>query len=238
VHRASDYPYDRIHSPLFPTDTAQQAQFPVSGVGAFDITAGSNGKIWFTEDDEPLGWIDPGAFNPQVQSLSTNFSNSDTNGITVGPNGTIWFTDDRTGQFGTVTPTPTPTPKPPPTPTVVSARIEAFYARHNEKGKPIGKPDAKVVVTCSLPMNTGAIDNAGNDQVVQQSVKKVKKKVQTVFHPVPIQFRATGSSTTVVALTTSVPLKKFARGAGHVRLAGLDPKRRRRRAGRLQTFTI
>jgi hypothetical protein len=48
--------------------------------------------------------------------------------------------------------------------------------------------------------------------VFWESVKKVKKKVQPVFHPVPISFQPTGSSATVVALATSVPLSKFAKG--------------------------
>jgi virginiamycin B lyase len=97
-------------------------------------------------------------------------------------------------------------------PTIIVEQLTAFYARHNKKGKAIGKPDAEVLLTFSIPMSTGTIDNAGNYQVAWESTRKIHKKVQVVYHPVPIQFEAAGSSDTVVALATSVLMKKFAKG--------------------------
>jgi hypothetical protein len=61
-------------------------------------------------------------------------------------------------------------------------------------------------------MNTGTIDNAGNYQVAWASTKRVKRKVQRVLHPVPVTFQPSDSSAAVVALVTSVPMQKFARG--------------------------
>ena len=42
------------------------------------------------------------------------------------------------------------------------------------------------MLTFSTAMNPGTIDNAGNYQVAWASTKKVKKKVQTVLHPVTV----------------------------------------------------
>jgi virginiamycin B lyase len=97
------------------------------------------------------------------------------------------------------------------TPTITAAQLTT-YRKLNKKHRPAGKPLAEVLLTFSIPMNTGTIDNAGNYQVAWESVKKVKKKVQTAFHPVPVTFQPSASSATVVALETSVPMQKFARG--------------------------
>jgi streptogramin lyase len=144
-------------------------------------------------------------------------------GLTLGQAGTVVVQavgNDAAGQTGPFTVTspsssggnPSSNPPPPPAPTIIAEQLTAFYARHNKKGKPIGKPVAEVLLTFSAPMNTGTIDNAGNYQVAWESTKKVKHHVQVIYHAVPIAFQPTGSSATVVALSTSVPLKKFAKG--------------------------
>src|SRR5262249_34829513 len=96
--------------------------------------------------------------------------------------------------------------------------------KHNKKGRPIGKPVAEVKLSFSAPMNTGTIDNASNYVVSWESFKKVRARIRVagrfrtvrsmfpVFHAVPIQFQPSDSSETVVALVTTAPIQKFAKG--------------------------
>ncbi len=105
-------------------------------------------------------------------------------------------------------------------PTIVAEQLTAFYARHNKKGKPV----AEVLLTFGTSMSTGTIDNAGSYQVAWESFNTVRTRVRVgkriktvssrvaVFHPVPAQFQAADSSAAVVALVTSVPMQKFAKG--------------------------
>jgi streptogramin lyase len=110
------------------------------------------------------------------------------------------------------TSSPTTTPSSTPAPTVIAERLTAVSLKHNKKGKPIGKPVAEVALTFSNPMDTGTIDDAGRYLVAWKSTKKVRKRIQTVLHPVPVTFQPSDSSTTIVALVTSVPMQKFAKG--------------------------
>ncbi len=105
-----------------------------------------------------------------------------------------------------------PSKHPPPTPTIIAEQINAVYLKHNKKGKPIGKPVEEIVLTFSTAMNPGTIDNAGNYQVAWASTKKVKRKVQTVLHPMAVVSASSDPTNTVVTLVTSAPKTKFAKG--------------------------
>jgi virginiamycin B lyase len=195
------------------------------------ITSGPDGNIYFTVGRFSVGQID--WFNPSIlaaagsnYSQDISFLNTPNGasapfGIAPGPDGNVWFVEqDGSNGVGAVGVALLAAQSggggggggQAPTPTIIAAQLEAYYARHNKKGKPIGKPDAEVSVTFSIPMDPTSIDNAGNYQVAWTSTKRVKKKVQKVLHPVPVTFQPSDSSAAVVALVTSVPMKKFARG--------------------------
>ncbi|MGP0063459.1 MAG: beta strand repeat-containing protein [Isosphaeraceae bacterium] len=112
----------------------------------------------------------------------------------------------------TPTPTPTSTPTPAPTPTIKGEQIVLTYLKHNKKGKPIGKPVVNIMIDYSIPMNSGTADNASNYQVDWVSTKKVKKKVQTILHPIGVLSATSNASNTAVTLATSATNAKFAKG--------------------------
>ena len=134
----------------------------------------------------------------------------------------------------TPTPTsPTSTPTPPPTPKIIAEQISAVYLKHNKKGKPIGKPVEEIVLTFSTAMNPGTIDNAGNYQVAWASTKKVKKKVQTVLHPMAVRLGGLRPDEHRRHPGDVGPEDEVRQGGpGHDRLPGFDPGRRRRLPGR------
>jgi virginiamycin B lyase len=182
-----------------------------SRLGVAYVTAGNDGKIWFSEASDKnttgtLGVIDPASpGTPQLQSTSVSYSQAAW--LVKGPSGIVWFTDANNNSVGVVNST---VPAPPPV--ISSVRLNS-YVHHNKKGRPVGNPVAEVLVTFSTTMNTGTIDNAGNYHVAWKSTKRVKQKVQTILHFVsPPTFQASDSSSTVVALVTSVPMTKFAKG--------------------------
>ena len=110
-------------------------------------------------------------------------------------------------------PPTTPTSTPAPTiPQLVTYQISSAYLKHNKKGKPIGKPVVELVFTFSAAMNPGTINNPGDYQVAWASTKKVKKQVQTVFHPVAVLSATVDATNTMVTLVTSTMKTKFAKG--------------------------
>ncbi len=107
------------------------------------------------------------------------------------------------------TPTSTPTPT---LPQLVAEQISTAYLKHNKKGKPIGKPVVEIVLTFSAAMNPGTISNPGAYQVAWASTKKIKKQVQTVYHPVAVLSATVDPTNTMVTLVTSTMKTKFAKG--------------------------
>ncbi|MHB1561359.1 MAG: virginiamycin B lyase family protein [Isosphaeraceae bacterium] len=86
-----------------PANPSQQVQYAVpSGSGVFNVAAGSDGNVWFTESNDNIGMISPSAASPAAVEFSTGNPNSTTNWIATGPDGNVWFTDQFTGQFGTM----------------------------------------------------------------------------------------------------------------------------------------
>jgi streptogramin lyase len=73
--------------------------------GPWDITAGPDGNLWFTEGNGRIGRITPAGV---VTEFSAGISpNSSPAAITAGPDGNVWFTEANQGGFrvpGTVSP--------------------------------------------------------------------------------------------------------------------------------------
>ena len=61
-------------------------------------------------------------------------------------------------------------------------------------------------------MNAGTIGNAGNYQVAWASTRRVRRKLQTIQHPVAVVSATPDSTDTAVTLVTSAVASKFAKG--------------------------
>ena len=77
------------------------------------------------------------------------------------------------------------TPTSTPTASVVTGQQSLFQRKTNKNGKPTGKPVLSgFTIDFAVPLDAAAADNAANYQVDTVSTKKVKKKVETIFHPI------------------------------------------------------
>ena len=117
---------------------------------------------------------------------------------------------------------PTPASTPPPNPTIVGERVVPISLKHNKQGKPIGTPVLSFVFQFSTAMNQSSVSNSNNYQLDWVSTKKVKKKVQSVLHPVAIKSATYNASTNSITLATSATSKTFAKG-GQLTLIGSPP---------------
>ena len=93
------------------------------------------------------------------------------------------------------------------------------YLKHNKKGKPIGKPVVDIVFQFNTAMNPATADNVNNYQVGWISTRKIKKRIQTVLHPIGVLSATSNASNTSVTLATSATKTKFPKG-GQVTIAG------------------
>jgi streptogramin lyase len=73
-------------------------EFPIPTRGTpFDITAGPDGNLWFTDGAGEIGRITP-------SGAITAFPVPDGAwGITAGPDGNLWFTEEGGGKIGRIT---------------------------------------------------------------------------------------------------------------------------------------
>src|SRR5262249_48367315 len=70
------------------------------GPGLWDLTAGPDGNVWFTDkDNSEVGRFTPGG---AITFFAPPTANSKPGGITVGADGNIWFTETASGQLGKV----------------------------------------------------------------------------------------------------------------------------------------
>jgi hypothetical protein len=84
----------------------------------------------------------------------------------------------------TPTPTPTATPTPVPTQTMIIGE-QPVFRRKLKKGKATGKAVLSgFTLDFSVPLNAAAAANAVNYQVDTITTKKVKKKKETILHPI------------------------------------------------------
>ena len=94
-------------------------------------------------------------------------------------------TDGSILSFATPAPTPTPTPASTPTSTVIIGEQPVFLRKLNKKGKPTGKAIlGGFTLDLGIPLNAAAAANAANYQVDTITTKKVKKKKETILHPI------------------------------------------------------
>jgi streptogramin lyase len=211
------------------TIPGQSHTFSING-----ITAGADGNLWFTavyQDNllPPNVTAEIGSINPTTLAVTAAAPQGlSPAGITAGPDGNVWFTDfnlpfktttNQTldgGAVGVVpvssTPTPTPTGTPTSPPTIIAEQISSVFRKHNKRGKGIGKPVVQITLRFSAAMNAGTVDNTGNYRVAWASTKRVKRRLQTVEHPVALASATMDPSDTVVTLVTTTPAQKFAKG--------------------------
>jgi virginiamycin B lyase len=94
--------------------------FPLPPAGAFAITPGPDGALWFLDGANRIGRIavDGGLAYYAVPTPASELSD-----IVAGPDGALWFTESAANQIGRLVPqAPTPTPLPPlPTATPLPA---------------------------------------------------------------------------------------------------------------------
>ena len=77
------------------------------------------------------------------------------------------------------------TPAPTPTQTVVIGEQPLLVRKLNKKGKPIGKPVLSgFTLDLGVPLNAASASNAANYQVDTVTTKRVKKKIETILHPI------------------------------------------------------
>jgi streptogramin lyase len=76
-------------------------EFPIPTRGTpFDITAGPDGNLWFTDGAGEIGRITPsGSFS----TFHIPTASSRAEGITRGPDGNLWFTEEGGGKIGRIT---------------------------------------------------------------------------------------------------------------------------------------
>jgi ELWxxDGT repeat protein len=86
---------------ITPTGVITQFAVPTPSSGPFEITAGPDGNLWFTElTANKIGRITPaGVFSEFAVPANEPL------GIAVGPDGNLWFTDNFGNEIGKITPT-------------------------------------------------------------------------------------------------------------------------------------
>ena len=80
-----------VYDPV--TTNVTQWAVPTASAGPWDITTGSDGKIWFTEHyTNQIGSFDP--VSQTFHEVATPASNSNPYGITVDAHNNVWFTEN------------------------------------------------------------------------------------------------------------------------------------------------
>src|SRR5262249_29954295 len=99
---------EELEPRLVPTTKVTEYSLPLpSGRVPFDITAGPDGTLWFTENGPSpngnrIGHITTGGV---IQEFTVPTLNSQPNDITVGPDGNLWFTEEFMNRIGMITTT-------------------------------------------------------------------------------------------------------------------------------------
>ncbi len=91
--------------------------------------------------------------------------------------------DGHTGSTGLLVVTPTPAPT--PTQTVIIGEQPVFQRKLNKKGEPMGKAVlSDFTVEFGVPLNAADAAIRANYQLDTVTTKKVKKKTETILHPI------------------------------------------------------
>ena len=92
-------------NPNDPTHTINEFTFPAA-TDPVNITAGSDGNLWFTEWNGKIGKINPTTHTiTEYPVPSTKRTSATPAGITSGPDGNLWFTDNTLNVVGKINPT-------------------------------------------------------------------------------------------------------------------------------------
>ncbi|MDR3639473.1 MAG: hypothetical protein P4L84_37075 [Isosphaeraceae bacterium] len=103
AHRRAHLHFDVLETRCLLALTLSEFPIPAPEYSVTGITAGPDGKIWFTETNWNLfvgkiGVIDPSTH--AISEFSLPIHNAIAYGITAGPDGSLWFTEFVQGQNG------------------------------------------------------------------------------------------------------------------------------------------
>jgi hypothetical protein len=124
---------------------------------------------------------------------------------------------------GTVaqTPSSTPTPTPTPAPPAIIGEQALFARKLNKKHEPVGKPTLTGFrLDFSTAMDPATAGNAGNYQVGWISLRRVKKTVVDILHPVPFNVQYDAATHSVRLLLSGK--RAFAEG-GRITVIAAPP---------------
>ncbi len=82
-------------------------EYPIPTKGTpFDITAGPDGNLWFTDGTGEIGRITPGGSITEFRLISIcgSYGTCAPHGITTAPDGNLWFTEAIGNTIGRITP--------------------------------------------------------------------------------------------------------------------------------------
>ncbi len=135
-------------------------------------------------------------------TLSNNTTENLTSQVTWASSDTTWATINSTGLATAVSSGPVTisaafdgitgstgltlvAPAPTPTQSVVIGEQPLLLRKLNKKGKPTGKAVLSgFTLDFGVPLNTASASNAANYQLDTVTTKRVKKKVETILHPI------------------------------------------------------
>ena len=96
------YTYDVEENGGSSCQSLVEYQIPTAAAGAWDITAGPDGNLWFTESAKnKIGKITPSGVMTEYDIPTAD---SEPMRITAGPDGNVWFTEQRGNKIGRITP--------------------------------------------------------------------------------------------------------------------------------------
>jgi len=161
-----------------------EVPIPTPMAGAFFITPGPDGNVWFTENSaNKVGRLTPSTGAIVEASIPT--ASSSPEGITAGPDGNLWFTENSANKVGRLIPrtgavTEFPIPTPNSAPTGIAAGPDGnLYFTENGANR-IGRISPATGAIASFPIptaNSGPIGIAagpdGNLYFAENSVGKI-----------------------------------------------------------------
>ena len=106
-------------NPAMPSEVAEYSTGIQEGSQPWNIAAGPDGNLWFSERTGPIGYagqmarITPTGEVKQFKEGITGDTEPD--GVTAGPDGNVWFTEEAGNRIGRITPSGTITEFPIPT---------------------------------------------------------------------------------------------------------------------------
>ncbi len=166
-------------------DTGQTEQFTATGTLSNGSTENLTGEVTWASSDTTWATINP-------TGLAT--------AVSAGPVTISAAFDGHTGSTGLLVLIPTPAPT--PTQTVIIGEQPVFERKLNKKGKPIGKAMLSgFTVDFGVPLDAAGAANRADFQLDTVTTKRVKKKSETILHPI------TKFTVSYVAASNAVEIK-------------------------------